>query len=46
MKLKALVCAGKITLERARQATATDWIAAFKRCVTTGASAELPEPAE
>jgi hypothetical protein len=41
VKLKAMVCAGKITLDRARRAIATDWIAAFKRYVTSNVYAEV-----
>jgi hypothetical protein len=39
-------CAGKFTLERARLAIATDWIAAFKRYVSADAKVEVLEPAE
>jgi hypothetical protein len=46
VKLKMMVCAGKITLERARLAIATDWIAAFKRYVSADARVEVLEPAE
>jgi hypothetical protein len=46
VKLKTLVCAGKITLERARRAIARDWIAAFSRYVGGDASVEVLEPVE
>ncbi len=47
VKLKALVCKGELTLERARRVIATDWIAAFKTYVNgADASVELLEPVE
>jgi hypothetical protein len=36
VKLKAMVCRGAISLERARRAIAVDWIAAFKSYVGAG----------
>jgi hypothetical protein len=47
VKLKAMVCNGEITLERARRAIATDWIAAYKNYVNArDASVELLEPVD
>jgi hypothetical protein len=46
VKLKTMVCKGQITLERARKAFATDWIAAFKQFVSGDAGLELLEPAD
>jgi hypothetical protein len=46
VRLKAMVCAGQMTLERARKALATDWIAAFKLYVSGDASVEALEPFE
>jgi hypothetical protein len=46
VKLKAMVCKGRITLERARRAIATNWIAAFKNYVGGDASVEVLERAE
>jgi hypothetical protein len=46
VKLKALVCKGQITLERARRAIAVDWIAAFGSYVGGDASVEVLEPVE
>lgn len=34
VKLKTMVCKGQISLQRARHAIATDWVAAFKRYVS------------
>ena len=47
VKLKALVCRGQLSLERARHAIATDWIAAYKTYVTpTDALSVLTEPVQ
>lgn len=47
VKLKAMVCRGAMSLERARRAIAVDWIAAFKSYVGAGdVGVELLEPVE
>jgi hypothetical protein len=46
VKRKTMVCAGKFTLERARQAIAMDWIAALNMYVIGDVSIEVLEPVE
>lgn len=47
VKLKTLVCRGQLSLERARRAIASDWIAAYKTFVTPAdTSSAWPEPAQ
>jgi hypothetical protein len=46
VKLKAMVCAGRLTLEAARRAIAVDWIAAFKSYVGGDVGVEVLEPFE
>jgi hypothetical protein len=46
VKLKVMVCAGQMTLERARRAIAVDWIAAFKDYVNGDVSADVLESVE
>jgi hypothetical protein len=46
VKLKNLVCAGKLTLDQARTAIRTNWIEAFKKFVGATELLELAEPVE
>jgi hypothetical protein len=46
VKLKAMVCRGRLTLETARRAIAVDWIAALGNYVNGGVSVEVLEPVE